>query len=279
MEYERILRTLTDALDDYTTDQRGDVGSWVRVASVRSLAQVLAGAAAQPNALQLVPQELFTPAVAGIAKQAFEKLDVVREAATEAWGVLLAAAADRVWDWPGAGAMATADAAGRRCVRPSAEWFSAGLALLSTPVHATVVAGLVQSAGAVVHSTSERCLRPLVPWLLAHEADRARLVADAVDVLAAHLASNRIAVPALTTLSRLMEAGVAPDEEQAARLLGLAARGLTTLKSIDRLVAAMRVIVALFALPYPDVKRRAAGFVGSLLCHRFPRVSSPYSTG
>lgn len=270
MEYERILRTLTDALDDYTTDQRGDVGSWVRVASAKSIAQVLAGAASQPNALQLVPQELFTPAIAGIAKQAFEKLDVVREAATEAWSVLLAADADKVWDWPGAEAMATTES-GERRVRPSAEWFSAGLALLQTSIHASVAAGIVQSAGAVVHSTSERCLRPLIPWLQKH--DESQFVIDIVDVLAANLASNRIAVPALTTLSRLMDAGIEPSEEEAGRMLGLAARGLTTLKSIERLQAAMRVIVGVFVLHYPDTQRRAAGFIGSLLSHRFPRVS------
>lgn len=270
MEYERILRTLTDALDDYTTDQRGDVGSWVRVASVKSLAKVLAGAASQPNATQLVPQDLFTPAIAGIAKQAFEKLDVVREASTGAWGVLLAAGADGVWNWPGADSMAITEN-GERHVRPSVEWFSSGLALFQTSIHASLVAGLVQSAGAVVHSTSERCLRPLIPWLQTHE--ESNVIIDIVDVLGANLSSNRIAVPALTTLSRLMEAGIEPSEEEAARLLGLAARGLTTLKSIERLQAVMRVIVAIFALHYPDTMRRAAGFIGSLLSHRFPRVS------
>lgn len=210
--------------------------------------------------------------MSGIAKQAFEKLDVVREAATEAWGVLLETNAGQVWDWPGANSMAVSEGNEQR-VRPSAEWFTAGLELLATPMHATVVAGLVQSAGAVVHSTSERCLRPLVPWLESHPEHTKQIVADVIDVLAAHLASNRIAVPALTTLSRLMEAGIEPSEEQARRLLGLAARGLTTLKSIDRLVAAMRVIVAVFSLPFPDARRRAAGFIGSLLSHRFPRVS------
>lgn len=273
MEFERVLRTLTDALDDYTTDQRGDVGSWVRAASVRSLAQVLAGVCSERNALQLVPQELFAPAVAGIVKQAFEKLDVVRDAATDAWGELLHARADRVWSWPSADAMAVKEA-GARLVRPSAEWFTFGLEVLRTPVRPTAVAGLVQSAGAVVHSTSERCLRPLIPWLRAHD-ERDAVLADMVDVLAAQLMSNRVAVPTLTTLSRLLDAGVAPaDEETVARMLGLAARGLTTLKSIDRIVAAMKVIIGVYALEaYPETRRKSAGFIGSLLSHRFPRVS------
>ncbi len=142
------MAALTKALEDYATDQRGDVGSWVRAASLRALARVLVAASSSPSPLELVAQDAFSAAVGGMAKQAVEKLDVVRGAATSAWGDLLAANADQVWSWPGARCMHDGTE-----MRPSSEWFSAGLELLRTPARAAMLGGLVQTAGSAVHSS------------------------------------------------------------------------------------------------------------------------------
>jgi len=147
-DYHRILAALTTALDDYTTDQRGDVGSWIRGTAIKSLASIISGVSASPDALLFVPQEAFSAATAGIAKQAFEKLDVLREAATAAWAVLLEANADTIWSWPAARAMHS---------KPPIEWFTSGLAILDTPARAAALAGLVQSTGSTVRA-SVSCL-------------------------------------------------------------------------------------------------------------------------
>lgn len=143
-----MVVALTKALDDYTTDQRGDVGSWVRGEALRALSRVLVAAASSPSPLSLVSQEAFSAAVNGMAKQALEKLDVVRGAATGAWGDLLAANADSVWTWPGARCMLDSGE-----MRPSSEWFSAGLDMLRTPARTAMLAGLVLSTGSAVHSS------------------------------------------------------------------------------------------------------------------------------
>lgn len=102
-----------------------------------------------------------------MAKQAVEKLDTVRIAATEAWGDLLRAKADDVWDWPGARCMLEPGADGEEVMRPSDAWFEAGLEMLHTPARAAMLAGLVQTAGSAVHSTvSSLFLHPLTLLLL-----------------------------------------------------------------------------------------------------------------
>ena len=75
-----ILETIIAGFDDYTNDQRGDVGSWVRLASIASISKILPLAQGD-----LLTQERLDRIVASLLKQTVERLDNVREAA----GVLL----------------------------------------------------------------------------------------------------------------------------------------------------------------------------------------------
>lgn len=82
-----VLPALLSALDDYSADNRGDVGSWVREAGLKALADVAL-------ALQSAAPGAFTAAlrsrVAGAAvKQAAEKIDRMRDAAARALGRML----------------------------------------------------------------------------------------------------------------------------------------------------------------------------------------------
>lgn len=84
-----MIDALLDGLTDYTSDERGDVGSWARVACVRGLTRAVrtlfTQAIALPNrALEtyLAP-ETFHDAIAGILKQGVERLDNVRYTAGE----------------------------------------------------------------------------------------------------------------------------------------------------------------------------------------------------
>jgi hypothetical protein len=264
-DYQRIVGALTAALDGYTTDQRGDVGSWVRGGAMRALADIISGVAGSEAALSLVPQDAFVAATAGIAKQGVEKLDALREVATQAWNTLLATDADKVWAWP-----AARDMDGKA----PTDWFTSGLALLGTPARTTFLAGLVQSAGMSVRSGADRALSPLVAYLKSTPASIPDVLADIAALLASNLASNRIAVPALTTLARLVSSVPAfAPEATYARILGLAARGVPTLKSIDRIAAGMRATLACVSLPPSfETRARAADGLAPFLAHRFPRI-------
>lgn len=79
------LSTFLSCLTDYTVDQRGDVGSWVRLAALAALRQYVVQVASLPAdadlVLELLPQARLDDVIGGMAKQAVEKLDNVREAA------------------------------------------------------------------------------------------------------------------------------------------------------------------------------------------------------
>jgi len=78
---------LLDGLEDYTLDERGDVGSWVRMACIRGLTNfaelLFSNAAALPNFSEYLPAAKYHAAVSGILRQGVERLDNVRQIAGE----------------------------------------------------------------------------------------------------------------------------------------------------------------------------------------------------
>jgi hypothetical protein len=82
-----IYDSLVAGLDDYSTDARGDVGSWVRIACLRGLTDVTAllveKATSIPDFNSYLPPSKLHVAVAQILKQGVERLDNVRQAAGE----------------------------------------------------------------------------------------------------------------------------------------------------------------------------------------------------
>lgn len=86
------LEALLGGFSDYTTDQRGDVGSWVRASTIGAFsALVCAGTLLSGRGRgRQGGQGVVDCAVGAMAKQAVERLDGVREAAgrglMEMWG-------------------------------------------------------------------------------------------------------------------------------------------------------------------------------------------------
>jgi hypothetical protein len=80
-----MYNALISGLEDYTTDERGDVGSWVRIASIQGLTSVsltlLTLAKSDITYLEYIPANLYQEAIAGILKQGVGRLDNVRQQA------------------------------------------------------------------------------------------------------------------------------------------------------------------------------------------------------
>lgn len=88
-----VVNALVDALlvglDDYTIDERGDVGSWVRIACIQGLAAIselllsilVTDDASIPTLELYFPPEKYHAIAAGLLKQGVERLDNVRQEA------------------------------------------------------------------------------------------------------------------------------------------------------------------------------------------------------
>ena len=81
----KCFDALLEGLKDYTTDERGDVGSWIRCSCVLGLscfAQILfTRSKSLQNFVEYLPPEKYHAAIGGIIKQGVERLDNVRQQA------------------------------------------------------------------------------------------------------------------------------------------------------------------------------------------------------
>ncbi|GAA5936493.1 hypothetical protein JCM3775_000835 [Rhodotorula graminis] len=281
------LDTLLLGLTDYTTDQRGDVGSWVRTATVAALsALVRAGVVRE--------QGVVDRAVAGMAKLGVERLDGVREAAGRA---LM-----EVWGSDGAGSGAGTGAAGFMRAREVWEgiaseerwnwrdlaWASERLLpLLSVPEYRDdVLEGAILSNTAYSSSTPLLDFALLLPPCPTPDDPSLYTLSSFLSSLyalgKANLSSNRLFVPFLSLVASLAETGalddLAPldsDDGSSAgprtlrNLLGLACSGIGRVKNPARLGAAAKVATAFLALPAP-VARAAAPRLALFLAHPQP---------
>lgn len=85
--FASALDTILAGFGDYTVDQRGDVGSWVRLVSIAAVEctfAALARGSSRLAQLSLFDQDQLDVAVSSLLKQAVERLDKLREAAGQA---------------------------------------------------------------------------------------------------------------------------------------------------------------------------------------------------
>jgi tubulin-specific chaperone D len=92
----QVLQTYIKGLDDYTTDERGDVGSWVRIASIRGLCTIIdllfdigPNFKSSRSLGVWLPPSTYHGALGGILKQGVERLDNVRRQAGDSFLKLL----------------------------------------------------------------------------------------------------------------------------------------------------------------------------------------------
>lgn len=82
-----VFDALLDGLQDYTLDERGDVGSWVRMACIRGLTTfvevLFSNATSIPHFTEYLPAAKYHAAISGILRQGVERLDNVRQVSGE----------------------------------------------------------------------------------------------------------------------------------------------------------------------------------------------------
>lgn len=158
-EYESLLAALVHGLDDYTTDQRGDVGSWVRAQCMQSLRTALLAL----HAKQVEPENLACIAQALSAGLA-ERIDSVRSTAC-----LVLADLASVLPLPAQAALQTALDAPEATFRDAHTAFPRIIPLLCQDAYR---ASLLPTLARTIGSRSETAVR-----IVAHPAPRRRACA------------------------------------------------------------------------------------------------------
>ncbi|KXS12028.1 ARM repeat-containing protein [Gonapodya prolifera JEL478] len=92
-----VVGALVDGLSDFSTDQRGDVGSWIREACMRGVRSVVRIAwRKEREGLEIghppksyLPREIFRNLIAGVLGQSVERIDRLRQTAGDSFTDLL----------------------------------------------------------------------------------------------------------------------------------------------------------------------------------------------
>ncbi|QRV77573.1 tubulin folding cofactor D [Ceratobasidium sp. AG-Ba] len=297
----QIYSAILSGLDDYAVDRRGDVGSWVRMASLRAIGTVSEALFSRRSDLtqfeDYLPPNSWYNAVGGILKQGTERLDNVRTVAGEQlmtliWSSTIHKAATGPWEIPGLNKLEHAFPQDTPVAWSDGEWLFPKMApLLDVENYRTMLlSGIVTSLG----SRNESSQLPLAKGLCTYAnslprtpAPDTRLqswdligIVDAVlDIGRANSSSNTIMIPVLKTLDIFFEGDVltrlCTDELGVKRLqtaLDQAGKGGDRLKNVQRILGAMKVCVDFIALK--PVARVACTYTEAFLGHRFPKVSA-----
>ncbi|KAL4251881.1 Tubulin-folding cofactor D [Abortiporus biennis] len=274
----RMLDALLVGLEDYSTDQRGDIGSWIRMSCITALttfAEILVKNAPNiPNFKDYLPPETYHNAVGGILKQGVERLDNVRQQAGEDFIRLLLLPLPEIEnanDWKIEG-----DALMKHLFLSDAQsvgWnegksiFPKAVQLLDIGRYRpSVLAGLVLSIGSKTDSTH----RPVSSSLVDYVSNLPVSVAD----------GNGYDLRGLTkdlTYNILLDADALEDiyEDHEAlqnlrHILTVATRNVSKLKSVQRINLSMKVVVNL--LPVGALRSECINRLPDFLCHQYPRI-------
>lgn len=94
-EMSQVFDAFFAGMRDYSVNERGDVGSWVRLSCIRGLCSIIqdlilrSQAAPFPEFSEYLPEATYHRSVAEILKQGVERLDNVRQQAGEAFVALV----------------------------------------------------------------------------------------------------------------------------------------------------------------------------------------------
>lgn len=299
----RMYNALISGLDDYTVDERGDVGSWIRIASIQGLTSVsvtlLTLAKTDATHTHYIPADLYQKAIAGILKQGVGRLDNVRQQAGESIHCLLKCPLPSMGDtnpWRFHGEelfielflseVAEDDGVCSHGWQDSAWIFPKAMRFLEVPEYrTTVLSGLLISIGSKTDSTQRHVRKSLVTYANKLPADASdgghynlqALVDYLIAEAKANLSSNSKVIPVLQALNALLEADVLErlcDSEAGTRsaraLLSIASRDVPRLKSVHRIQECMRTVVNLLALP--QLSDSCIPRLADFLAHQYPTI-------
>nr|XP_019014520.1 uncharacterized protein I206_00602 [Kwoniella pini CBS 10737]OCF53301.1 hypothetical protein I206_00602 [Kwoniella pini CBS 10737] len=278
-QFKDILQTFIQGLNDYTTDQRGDVGSWVRIQSLNSIGKVSLNL--DPTTTSTVSM-LLGEIIGGIVKQGVEKLESVRGESA----MTLAKLRKAGLQWDGMEGMnidlEKLENEGFRQI-PQDEWFASSMLYLNTHHRKYLLSGLVLSIGSQVLSLSEAAFKPLRIHLLTHPDLIQLVIQDLSEILNKNFTSNRIFIPTLQSVYKLSTSGVLDLSEAKSKsteighkslltITTTSCKGISNIKSIDRISSSMKLAISFLSHSSSSIQLKVIQYIPLFIGHKFPRI-------
>ncbi|XP_075230882.1 tubulin folding cofactor D [Lycorma delicatula] len=272
-----IMECFLEGLSDYTQDSRGDVGSWVREASMTGL-QVLIQTTNKTDQL-LLTSELVSRVMAGIAQQAVERIDKIRAHAGKIFSSLIHSVPSVPYipyheqllelfpelickekiDWSS-----------------EADTFPRFVKMLTVPPYSySIMLGFIASVGGLTESLVKHSSSSLFSHLkIQKDEDLYRLGDVIVKIFEEFQHIDRVTVPMMTFLERLFSSGsfktvlLNPDCEFPMKILNLTKIEISRMSNVTKLSSSVDVFCQLIQVS-GKVSQKALGQLCIFLCHKF----------
>ncbi|KAI9142406.1 armadillo-type protein [Paraphysoderma sedebokerense] len=279
--FKFIVETALHGLDDYSTDSRGDVGSWIRKASMVTLQYLIPLAAKwehDSSGEKYLNPELVHRVVAGCLQQSVEKIDKVRECAGMAVKSLLYVDLETValCDNSKSGAIPFIPAReALETVIPRdididwltpADVFPRMVKLLPVREYCfEVMIGMVVSVGGLTETLAS-----------VDESFSLDTFASLItEIFTKHPKHDRIIIPLLETLDLLYDSGSlynVTDSSFHESNFTLIKAEVHRIKDVKKLHASIKIFTHLISVPHAPTRIKSLTHLLSNLVHPYPRI-------
>ncbi|KAK6617706.1 hypothetical protein RUM44_005294 [Polyplax serrata] len=266
---ESIFQNLLIGLAEYTNDTRGDIGAWVREASMSGLEKMVIMTAKWNK--QLLNESLMVSIIGGIAQQAVERIDRTRFHAGNVFSSLLHHKDPEIPNIPYRDELLQIFPA-EMCEKDSIwrmenETFPKFVRMLSYPCYThNIMEGLILSVGGLTERLS-----------IKDSNEMNRILTSILDIFVTYLHNIRVIVPLFTFLDRLLGSGVIRsvlednNSKFAEELFRLSKIEIARIKDYRKLVNSMDVFCQLVQVKGP-ISTKALSQMSVFLCHRLKAV-------
>eukprot|EP01064_Diplonema_japonicum_P032624 TRINITY_DN6176_c1_g2_i1.p1 TRINITY_DN6176_c1_g2~~TRINITY_DN6176_c1_g2_i1.p1 ORF type:complete len:1218 (+),score=295.90 TRINITY_DN6176_c1_g2_i1:49-3654(+) len=268
---DEVFAILEKATTDYTIDQRGDVGSMVRIAAMQGLAK-LALAVKERGELT---SKYTTRLLCALLRQSTEKLDKVRAVA----GGLLhdlcheSKVTELLDDAEEATKVLNAVAGGVTDWGAPLETFPRITPLLTcSSVRRAVLDGVVVAAGGMSVHVSRPAFESLTTYLETNKNDAEWVGTGIADILKENTGDERVVLPVLGTAEKLLTLGMVPSPAGVKISEVLRAEVKRWPKEIHILLASIEVLCGLVCIVEESNVDALLQCLLILIAGRFPKV-------
>ncbi|GMH40040.1 hypothetical protein BSKO_07944 [Bryopsis sp. KO-2023] len=271
------IEVFLDAMEDYCVDNRGDVGSWIRNASMESLRLILA-MLSEKSSKHLVTEDLLVRVVGLILRNCVERISRMRENAAHHLKLLLEVPD---LDIPLRTELTEMVDGEEQIARFGMEEVMTIMKqfLASPQYQAHVLEGFVASIGGLQKTLADAAVEALIShvggFCVLNDESSAQAFGELVlKVWEKHSRSNRMSTPMLKTVGHILKKSRILDHARgcfAGDVVDMVKREIQGCKDIPRLLAGATV-TSILALENNDFASKAWGVLAVLLGNRFPRV-------
>ncbi|KAI7897840.1 armadillo-type protein [Cokeromyces recurvatus] len=278
-DFQYVLDTLERCFSDYSTDQRGDVGSWVRTATMELIGYLLPCISKLDHDSQAyLSMEHTSKLVASLLKQSVERIDKVRSNAGKVIYDLIFC--NEYFKCPGKDVL-------RHYIKQDLSWSSPSdlypvmVQLLKIPEYRfDLLTGLISSAGGLTESLVRYSSSCLIEYMDLLPVSHSEFILSDIfnillDIFVKYEKQDRVTMPLLDVLGLLYESGTLTKIEQEnlhLKLFTLVRKEVFKCRNIRKLLSAVKLFIGLMSVNNSQVKTKTLQQLLTYLVHSFPRI-------